>query len=56
MGNQSDAPDTGRTDAEAFLKDEELIRFFARQRGLTIEQARDRLKEFLEAVDTPKPG
>jgi ABC-type multidrug transport system ATPase subunit len=52
MGSSDDATDPAKVDAEAFLSDEELIKFFAKQRGITVEDARARLKEILEAVGT----
>jgi ABC-type multidrug transport system ATPase subunit len=54
MGRSDDATEPAKVDAEAFLSDEELIKFFAKQRGLTLEDARARLKEILESVGTPE--
>lgn len=55
MGKSDDTTDTAKIDAEAFLSDEELIKFFAQQRGLTLEDARIRLREILESVGIPEP-
>jgi hypothetical protein len=54
MSKSDDTTDAAKVDAEAFLSDEDLIKFFAKQRGLTLEDARMRLKDILESVGKPE--
>jgi hypothetical protein len=54
-GKDETKPAQESIDAAAFLKDEALIAFFAKQRGLSLDDARARLREILEGIDKPEP-
>jgi hypothetical protein len=52
MGRKDeDKPAPEPIDAEAFLTDEALIAFFAKQRGLSLDEARARLHEILNGIE-----